>query len=160
MYLYSVTKQQQEEHIYDHVGFRVVTSRDNTFLSKNPTYNEGACFTNRRITNDDPVYEIPQPKKVSTDNFKVIENPAYDTTINSTYDEVILPTDDSGEEDYEYMHPQPRQTNVDIIKAVGNPAYAGTKMSSTNSVHDKGTFSNAANEDSECHYVTNPQSIT
>lgn len=176
LYIFSVAKQQQQRHVYDHVRARCRTydhpvkkavSRNNTMLAVNPIYDEAGYFTNRNMANDEPVYDIvkPQPRQTNTDNIKVVGNLAYVETntlaVNSIYEGGTLHTNDSEEEDYENMYPQPRQTDGNNIKLVKNPAYPGTKKFDVRSAHDKGAYfanSNTAYEDSEYYNVMNPQS--
>jgi len=134
--------------VYNHENVRTKHTANDHSLKKvvnvNPTYNEGACFTNPSITNDDPVYDVvnPPPRQTNTDTIKAIEIPAYAETklaVKSVNKGRTLRINNSKEEDYENMYPQPRQGNRNNSKVVESPVYIEPKMLAASSSCDKGT---------------------
>ena len=91
--LYSVTKQQQQQHVYDYISTKPLATgvynrqvkkspSSNIAMDVNPAYGD---FTNNTIKSDEDTgleYEVvdTQTKQVKTDDVKMVTNPAYAET--------------------------------------------------------------------------------
>ena len=96
--LYSVTKQQQQQHVYDYISTKpLATGVYNRQVKKSPSSND--------------------------DNIAMDVNPAYGDFTNNT-----IKTDEDMDQEYEVMDIQTRQVKTDDVKIVTNPAYAETKF--------------------------------
>ena len=96
--LCSVTKQQQQQHVYDYISTKpLATGVYNRQVKKSPSSID--------------------------DNIVMDVNPAYGNFTNNT-----IKTDEDTGLEYEVVDIQARQVKTDDIKIVKNPAYAETKF--------------------------------